>query len=91
MEQIKDGEEEVILRYREKTREIEEILSYLNIPRERGRDNLCLYRNGRIPGRAFPRGSGSRVFGSWFFPMQQIDGDQRLSRGEAKERGGKSH
>lgn len=38
MEQIKDGEEEVILRYREKTREIEEILSYLN---KRSRTILC--------------------------------------------------
>ena len=38
IEQIKDGEEEVILRYREKTREIEEILSYLN---KRSRTILC--------------------------------------------------
>ena len=38
MEQIKDGEEEVILRYREKTREIEEILSYLN---KRSKAILC--------------------------------------------------
>ena len=38
IEQIKDGEEEVILRYREKTREIEEILSYLN---KRSKAILC--------------------------------------------------
>lgn len=38
MEQIKDGEEEVILRYREKTREIEELLAYLN---KRSRTILC--------------------------------------------------
>ena len=38
IEQIKDGEEEVILRYREKTREIEELLSYLN---KRSHSILC--------------------------------------------------
>lgn len=38
VEQIKNGEDEVILRYREKTREIEELLSYLN---KRSRTILC--------------------------------------------------
>ena len=38
IEQITEGEEEVILRYREKTREIEEILSYLN---KRSKAILC--------------------------------------------------
>ena len=38
IEQIKDGEEELILRYREKTREIDEILSYLN---KRSKAILC--------------------------------------------------
>lgn len=38
MEQISEGEEEVVLRYREKTREIEELLAYLN---KRSHTLLC--------------------------------------------------
>ena len=38
VEQISEGEEEVVLRYREKTREIEELLAYLN---KRSHTLLC--------------------------------------------------
>ena len=38
IERIAEGEEEVVLRYREKTREIEELLAYLN---KRSRALLC--------------------------------------------------